>query len=59
MHPLFVCKFCTPVALPLLILLLLKIRTPQLSFVPSDSLVTFVQFPSQTQLQEKSKEIKA
>ena len=56
MHPLFVCKFCTPVALSLL---LLKIRTPQLSFVPSDSLVTFVQFPSQTQLQEKSKEIKA
>ena len=27
MHPLFVCKFCTPVALSLLILLLLKIRT--------------------------------
>ena len=57
MHPLFVCKFCTPVALSLL---LLKIRTlvRTLGF-SRDSCSIPVANAAPRKIQEKSKEIKA
>lgn len=57
MHPLFVCKFCTPVALSLL---LLKIRTlvRTLGF-SRDSCSIPVANAAPRKIQGKSKEIKA